>query len=274
LHYLIAVAFFLALLQPALADAVAMPKFRTPDPMAPKPDIVALPEIRLLAEPDFAPWSFTGDDGQLTGISVELARAACTEAGLTCNLVPEAYLSLVPQMQKGQADGVVSGLRIAPGMVGEAALTRPYFRSLGRFMIRDGAPIAAPDPRSLAGKRLGAVAGSLHEAFLKAHYPKAQLVSVTGEAALVEQLRTGALDVAFGDSLHLSFWMNSDGARKCCVALGGGVVDPDTVSRPLVFMLRKDKASVRDRLDLALDRLEDNGTTAAIFARFLPAPIW
>jgi polar amino acid transport system substrate-binding protein len=169
---------------------------------------------------------------------------------------------------------IVSGLRLSPQLISTMALTRPYFRAMGRFMIREGAPIPAVDPRSLAGKRLGAVAGSQHEAFVKANYPKAQIVAVGSEAELFEQLRTGALDVAFGDAVHMSFWMNSDGARKCCVPLGGAMLDPATYSRPLVYVLRKDRAAVRDRLDLALDRLEASGATAAIFARYLPAPIW
>ncbi|MFO1034042.1 MAG: transporter substrate-binding domain-containing protein [Hyphomicrobiales bacterium] len=258
----------------ACAESVAIPRFRAGDAAAQKPEAVTLPEIRLLAETDYAPWSFMGDDGKLQGISADLAMAACTEAGLTCMLVPTPYTALVPTLQKGEGDMIVTGLRLTPNLVSTMQLTRPYFRAMGRFMIRDGTPIATPDPRSLAGKRMGVVAGTQHEAFIKGNYPKVQIVSVDGEATLFEQLRTGALDVAFGDSLHMSFWMNSDAARKCCAALGGAMLDQSTFSRPLVFVLRKDRGAVRDRLDQALDRLEEKGTTAAIFARYLPAPIW
>ena len=101
-----------------------------------------------------------------------------------------------------------------------------------------------------------------------------QLVPQQRETEMYEALRTGALDAAFGDSLRMSFWMNSDGARKCCTGLGGGVMDPETFSRPLVYIVRKDKGAVRDRFDEALDQLEEKGATAEIFGRYLPAPIW
>ena len=61
---------------------------------------------------------------------------------------------------------------------------------------------------------------------------------------------------------------------RCCTGLGGAVLDPETFSRPLVYIFRKDKAAVRDRLDEALDQLEEKGATAEIFERYLPAPIW
>lgn len=259
--------------EPAVAQ-VPIPRFRAIDADAPHAAKLPLPTVRLLAEPDFAPWSFTLDDGTLAGISVDLVRAACTEASLTCEIVATPFTNLLPAMQKGDGDVIVTGLRLNSDLMANTALTRPYFRAMGRFMMRRGTQIAASDPRSLAGRRIGVVQGTAHEAFLKSYYDKSQLVAEPREAVMYEALRTGALDVAFGDSLRMSFWMNSDGARKCCVGLGGAVVDAETFSRPLVYVVRQDKAAIRDRLDEALDTLEENGTTASIFARYLPAPIW
>ncbi len=255
-------------------EQVPIPRFRAIDADAPHASKLPVPTVRLLAEPDFAPWSFTLEDGSLAGVSVDLARSACAEAGLTCEIIPTPFTSLLPAMQKGEGDAIITGLRLTSDLMTQTALTRPYFRAMGRFMIRRGTQIPAADPRALAGRRIGVVQDTAHEAFLKSHYGKSQLVPETSEAAMYEALRTGALDVAFGDSLRMSFWMNSDGARKCCSGLGGAVVDAETFSRPLVYVVRQDKAAIRDRLDEALDALEENGTTASVFARYLPAPIW
>ena len=69
--------------QPAApaVEQIPIPRFRSIDADAPHAERLPLPTLRLLAEPDYAPWSFTLDDGTLAGISVDLARAACTEAG-------------------------------------------------------------------------------------------------------------------------------------------------------------------------------------------------
>lgn len=255
-------------------EQVPIPRFRAIDADAPHAAKLPVPAVRLLAEPDFAPWSFTLEDGTLAGISIDLAKAACVEAGLTCEIAPTPFTGLLPALQRGDGDMIVTGLRLNSGIIANTAMTRPYFRTMGRFMIRRGTQIAAADPRNLAGRRIGVVQGTAHEAFLTAHYGKSQIVPQPRDSAMYEALRTGALDVAFGDSLRMSFWMNSDGARKCCTGLGGAVLDASTFSRPLVYVVRQDKAAIRDRLDEALDVLEENGTTASIFARYLPAPIW
>ena len=124
----------------ACAESVAIPRFRAGDAAAQKPEAVTLPEIRLLAETDYAPWSFMGDDGKLQGISADLAMAACTEAGLTCTLVPTPYTALVPTLQKGEGDMIVTGLRLTPNLVSTMQLTRPYFRAMGRF-TSDASPV-------------------------------------------------------------------------------------------------------------------------------------
>jgi polar amino acid transport system substrate-binding protein len=251
-----------------------IPKFRSSDSEAPAPQPATAVPLRLLAETDFAPWSFALEDGALAGISIDLVRLACIEAGLTCEITASPFTALLPTLRRGEGDAIVSGLRLSPALVAEAAVTRPYFRALGRFMIREGTQIESADPRALAGRRVGVVRATTHEVFLARHYGKAQIVTYQRETEMYEALRTGTLDVAFGDSMRMSFWMNSDGARKCCTALGGAMIDPETFSRPLVYVLRKDKAAARDRLDAALDRLEEKGETARIFARYLPAAIW
>jgi polar amino acid transport system substrate-binding protein len=263
-----------AVAQTAEVQAPAFPRFRSLDADAPPTSGPPVGAVRLMAETDFAPWSFTLEDGSLVGISVDLATAACAEAGLTCELQPKPFVGLVPALMKGEGDVIISGLRLNSELVAGTAITRPYFRAIGRFMIRDGTPIPSADPRALAGRRIGVIEATAHAAFLAKYFGKSQIVPYKREAEMYEALRTGALDVAFGDSLRMSFWMNSDGARKCCVGLGGGMIDAETFSRPLVYVARKDMSALRDRLDEALDRLEEKGETAKIFARYLPAPIW
>ena len=226
--------------------------------------------VRLLAEPDFAPWSFALDDGTMSGISVDLALLACEEAGLKCEVLPTHLPDLINRLQGFEGDAIISGMRISTEMETGLALTRPYFRSLSHFVTRIGAGLVGADPPSLAGKRLGFVEGTLHGLFLQKYYGNSAMMPYKSEAELFENLRTGAIDVAFADTLRLGFWMKSEAARNCCVALGRPVIDMATITRPLVFMMRGDGAALRDRFDAALDKLDDTGRTGEVFERYLP----
>jgi polar amino acid transport system substrate-binding protein len=227
-----------------------------------------------MADADFAPWSFTGEDGVPKGISIDLASRACVEAGLVCDIQAKPFDGLLPVLRAGQAQGIITGLKLDDGLAREFALTRPYFRSMARFAVRNGSPLTDPDVKTLAGQRVGFRKDTSHARFLEKHYSRSALTPFDTTEAMLEALRTGQVDVAFGDAVHLSFWVAGSASKGCCTFLGKAFLDRDSFTRSLSFVLRRDDLQLRVRIDEALDRLESKGETAAIFARYLPASVW
>jgi len=255
-------------------DAATFPRFRHAEQEAMQGSAPPASTIRLLAEGDYAPWSFTLDDGTMAGIAVEMALVACEDAGLSCEVLPTPFTGLAPALAANEGDVIISGMRVTTEIEAQFAMTRPYFKSVGQFVIRSGTPIPGADPRSLQDRRIGYIKDTLHGVFLQKYYGRSTLVPENSEAELFEALRTGALDAVFADGVRAMFWMNGDQSRDCCERLGGAMVDPETVTRPLVFVLRQDSLALRDRLDAALDQMEETGRTATIFQRYLPGKVW
>lgn len=231
-------------------------------------------QIIVLADDDFAPWSFKAADGTLQGISVELATEACKKASLACTFAAKPFSELVPALRKGEAQVVVSGLRPDAAVLSEFRVSKPYFRSLGRFVVREGSPLSTPDIRTLAGKRLGFIANTSHGRFIETFYSRSTLTPFTTAAEMQDALRTGLIDVAFGDAMQWVFWLNGSDARSCCAFLGKAFIHRQTFSRSLVFVGVKDKSTVIDAFDAALDQLDSKAITATIFSRYLPSSIW
>ena len=237
--------------------------------LAPTENLVG--PIKLLVDKDFAPFSFQKSDLSMTGISVDLALAACAEIKVTCELVPKHFAELLPALEKGEGQAIVSGLKLTPTVLHNAIMTRPYFFSTAQFLTRIGTSYTAPDIKTLAGRRVGFVKGSSHAAFLQKYFERSALTGFDDEAAMFEQLRVGAVDAVFTDTMHIAFWMKGSASRGCCVTLGEGFIDRQTFSRGLSFVVRGDQPNLREGFDFALDRLEDKGITAKTFARYLPA---
>ena len=262
---------------PALAEdtqPAAFPGFRHVDPDAFQTAQTPNTVVVLDADADFAPWSFQGEDGGLRGIAVELAQAACTEAQLTCTLQPAAFADLLPALRSGAVQGLVAGPKLDAAMAAEFALTRPYFRTLGRFIVRSGSSLPAPDIRSLAGRRIGFRANTQHARFLETYYSRSALTPFDDPNAMLEALRTGQVDTVFGDAVQLAYWLKGGASRGCCNFLGKAFLHRETFTRSLSFTLRRDTPDLRAKLDAALDRLEAKGATAEILARYLPASVW
>ena len=260
---------------PARAEEfLGYPGFRHVDPASLAPPQFQLSGAVLAADQDFAPWSFLDASGQLKGIAVELAVQACAAAQLQCTFQPMPYDQLLGQLRAGKVSAVISGPQLTPEIAAEFQPTRPYFKSSGRFVVRTGSSIKAPDIRSLAGLRLGMVANTSHARFLEQYYGRSALTPFDTPAAMLEALRTGQLDAAFGDTVALAFWQDGEASRGCCSYLGKAMVSEATFTRSLGFVVASGADDVRSRLDIGLDQLEANGTTASILARYLPQPVW
>jgi polar amino acid transport system substrate-binding protein len=252
----------------------SFPRFRFKDQEAQK---VLVPEsrtLRLLADKDFAPWSFVDESGTPRGVSVELALAACAAAKLKCMAKPVAFADLQPALKRGEGDAIISGVRLTDALHGEFRFTKPYFISAARFVARAGASLASNDARALTAKRLGFAANTAHEVFLKRYYAASQLQPFDTLDGALEALRTGALDAVFGDSISIAYWLSGTNSRKCCQTLGKSFIDRETFSRELVYLTPAGQENLRDIFDAALDELEEKGETARIFTSYLPGPVW
>lgn len=231
-------------------------------------------QIIVLADGDFAPWSFKNPDGTLQGISIDLAEAACREAKLNCTIIAKTFAELLPALRNGEAQLAISGVRPDLKLLNEFRLSKPYFRSPGRFVVREGSPLATPDIRTLAGKRLGFVRDTSHARFIETYYSRSALTPFATAAEMQDALRTGQIDVMFNDAIQVAFWLKGSDARNCCAVLGKAFMHRETFSRSLVFVGAKNQQDLMASFDAALDKLDTTSATSSIFSRYLPSSIW
>jgi polar amino acid transport system substrate-binding protein len=267
------VLFFCSLAHAEGSKGYPLPLFRL-DAEAPAPVPPAGPPVRLLVDGDFPPYSFTASSGAPAGLAVELALAACAELGVRCDVIARPFDQVFPALLSGEGDVIVTGPRLDEAALRQALMTRPYFRSLGRFAVQSGDALAVGDARSLSGKRIGVVKDTVHARWLETYYGNSEIVAFADESMAGEALRTGNIDTMFGDNVRLIYWVAGDVSRGCCRLLGGAYSDFDHFSRNLVFLTRLDRPDLRAAFDYGLDRSQKNGTTERIFNAYLPLSPW
>jgi polar amino acid transport system substrate-binding protein len=247
------------------------PSFRHVDPRPTAPPDLTKKKLVLLTEDDFAPYSYRTPDGRAAGLSVDLAVSACAAMQVECSVLPKRFAELLPALLAGEGDALISGLRVDAALLKKTSMTRPYYWSTGRFAVHQGSQLRSTDVRALAGKRIGYVTGSSHGAFLAQYYARSTLTGFADEAALFAALKANVVDGIFGDNLRISYWLAGQASNSCCKALDSAYVDRDFFSRNLAFLVRKDDTDLAQSFDFALDRLQEDGSTSAIFVRYLPS---
>lgn len=274
---LVSLVLAMVLAPPVQAEDVVqgnLPVFRHIDRLAKIPQGVNARVVRLLMDQDFPPFTYEAADGKAAGVSVDLALAACGELKLTCTVVPKKFDELLPALQNNEGDMIISGLKIDETVLKNSAMTRPYFWSLGRFAVAMASQLRTSDVRSLAGKRIGYVSNTNHAAWLEKYYARSTLTGFASEADMFSALRTGAVDLLFGDDLRVVYWLAGSASNGCCKTLDGAYVDRNFFSRNLAFLARREDQSLVQGFDYALDRLQEKGVASQVFLRYLPNGLW
>src|SRR4051812_24628861 len=162
----------------------AVPGFWDPRRRPERPDLSRLTVIRFLTETDYPPFNFTGPDGNPAGFNVDLARSLCDEIKVTCTIQMRRFETLVDAITSNRGDAIIASLAVTPQLRARLDFTDPYYRAPARFASRRDAVMAEIRPEYLEGKKIGVIAGTSHEAYLKAMFTDAEIKSYGNDDTL------------------------------------------------------------------------------------------
>ena len=194
--------------------AQAVPGFWDPRRRPDRPDLSRITVIRFLTETDYPPFNFTGPDGNPAGFNVDFARLLCAEIKVTCTIQMRRFETLLDAIAQNRGDAAIASMAPSPSIRQRVDFTDPYYRAPARFVARKEAVLPEVRPEFLEAKKVGVIAGSSHEAYLKALFTDAQIVSQPNDDALRGALRRGDVDFIFGNSISLAFWINGTDSRR------------------------------------------------------------
>jgi polar amino acid transport system substrate-binding protein len=253
---------------PALADSA--PGLWDPGLRQERPDISGLRAIRFLTSDDYPPLNFARADGSLGGFNVEIAREICEELHIGCTIQARRFDTLVDALADGKGDAVIASLEATPALRQRIDFSQPYYTTPARFAVMKSSALADATPLTLRGKKVGVIAGSAHEAYLKTFFPGASLVAFPQFSALHEALRTGAVEAIFADGLTMAIWLNGEQAADCCVFKGGPYTESFFFGEGVGVAVRKEDQALRRAIDWALARLWEKGTYGELYRKYFP----
>jgi ABC-type amino acid transport substrate-binding protein len=121
--------------------------------------------------------------------------------GVTARLVTLPFPELLPALERGEVDLVMSGLTITPKRNLRAAFVGPYFVSGKSLLTKQATLESVRDPASLSRPsfRVAALRDSTSEQFVQRALPDATLVTVDELDAGIAQVVTDDVDALVAD---------------------------------------------------------------------------
>jgi polar amino acid transport system substrate-binding protein len=250
--------------------AVRVPGFWDPRRRPERPDLSRLSVIRFLTETDFPPFNFAGPDGNPQGFNVDLARMVCEELKVGCTIQMRRFETLLPSLNENRGDAVIASLAVTPDTRARVDFSDPYYRTPARFAARRDSPVDDPLPERLEGKKVAVVAGTAHEAYLKALFTELETRPYPSADIARLALKKGDVDLLFGDAISLAFWLNGTDSENCCSFRGGPYMDSRYFGEGVGIAVKKGNDTVRLALNWALFRMWEQGRFTDLWLRYFP----
>lgn len=251
-------------------DPTAVPSFWDPRRRPERPDLSRINIIRFLTETDYPPFNYTGPDGLPTGFNVELARSICDEIKVACTIQMRRFDTLLDALSKNQGDAVIASFAETPQNRKKVDFSDPYYRTPARFVARRDLGITEIKPQTLEGRRVAVVAGTSHEAYMKALFTEAVLQSFPNAEAARAALKKGEVDLLFGDGVSLAFWLNGTDSAGCCEFRGGPYLESRYFGEGVGIAVRSGNDLLRRAFNWALFQLWEKGRFTDLWLRYFP----
>jgi polar amino acid transport system substrate-binding protein len=257
--------------QPGVSDpAVQVPGFWDPRRRPERPDLSRVNVIRFITEIDYPPFNFAGPDGNPQGFNIDLARLICEELKLTCTVQMRRFETMVSTLNSNQADAAIASIAVTSDMRLRVDFTDPYYRTPARFAARRDFAIDDPLPEKLEAKKVAVVAGTAHEAYLKALFTEAELRPFPNAAEARAALKSGAVDLLFADAISLAFWLNGTDSENCCSFRGGPYMDSRFFGEGIAIAVRRGNDTIRQAINWAMFRAWEQGKYTDLWLRYFP----
>ncbi len=232
--------------------------------------IVTSGTLRVGLSGDQPPFNMTARDGTIVGFEVDVVEALGDAMGLDVQLVQMPFEELLPALERGELDVVMSGVTITAERNARVAFVGPYFVSGKSLLTRtpEIAEVGSFADLDVAGRTYVALAGSTSEALARAEMPRARIVTTRDYEAGVEQVRTGKADAMIADFAicQVAAWRHPDAGL---LTLGTPLT-----AEPLGIALPPDDPLLVNLVENHLRTLEYTGVLTELKVRWLADSAW
>jgi polar amino acid transport system substrate-binding protein len=147
------------------------------------------------------PLNMTAKDGEIFGLEPDLARMMANAMDVRVRFVAKPFAELLPALQAGQVDMVMSGMTITPQRNMKVAFVGPYFISGKAFLtkVKTIALAKKAEEVNRPNTKIVALKGSTSQAFAEAVLDKTTLVATANYDEAVDMVLKDKVQAMIAD---------------------------------------------------------------------------
>lgn len=215
----------------------------------------------------YPPQEYVDADGKAVGMDIDIAEEIATRMGLKLNVINFKFDNIIPALNAGQFDAVISAMTITEERQ-QVVQFVPYFEAGQSVLVKKGNPSGIKTLDDLSGKTVAAQSGTVAEETLTAlnarfeteGKTKANVLVYPVDTDAVDQLRIGRVEATLHDSPVAAYYSKLNPDFEI------GVENFD--SAPQGIAVAKDNQPMFDAISSAMDAMKADGTLDAIMTKW------
>ena len=160
-------------------------------------------EIVVGTDPTYPPFEFVNEQGQISGVSVEIGKAISQVTGKPLVFRRRSFEGLIPALQSGQIDLVISSLTASEQRRQSIDFSDPYVKTGLSILAARTSPIETAADLKVPNRRIAVRIGTTGEQWCRQELPDAQLVSLDTDAACVMEVVNATVDAWVYDQISI-----------------------------------------------------------------------
>jgi len=161
------------------------------------------PVLRIGMELSYPPFEMQDAAGNPDGVGVRMAEALATHLGRPLQIVPMGFNGLIPALQTGNVDLVLSSLTANDERRKEIDFSEPYAFTGLALLVRKGSNIKSVDDLKTPGRVVAAKSATTGETWAIANLPDAKRAIFEEQTACVQEVAQGRADAFIYDQLSI-----------------------------------------------------------------------
>jgi polar amino acid transport system substrate-binding protein len=220
-------------------------------------------EIRVGTDATYAPFESQDAGGNIVGFDIDIMNAVCADIGAKCTYVNQDFDGIIPALQAGKFDVIVSSLSITPERQQIIDFTDKYYNAPSAIVVAKDSDIKGATKQDLAGKTVGVQSSTTFSNYVEKVLTDSQEKTYPKLPDAELDLAAGRVDAINDDIVVLTDWLkSSDGA--CCKIAGTIKPIPEIHGPGEAFGVRKEDGDLKALLNKGIADILANGTYKTI----------
>ncbi len=230
--------------------------------------------VRIGTEGAYPPFNYIDRDGNLQGFDIEIAKALCDAANMTCTFVTQSWDGMIPALLARKYDAIIASMSITEERKQRVDFTKKYYQTPARFVKHKDSDIEITR-EGLKGKAVGVQRATVSANFINDNF--ADIMTVRSYATQEEanmDIVSGRVDLLFADAVVLQTGFLETDPGKNYEFAGPSYTDEEWFGEGIGIAIRKGEDDLREAFNKAIIRIREDGTYQKISDKYFDFDVY